>query len=388
MPDHTVNSFFAGIGGFDLGFAQAGFRTLAQSEINPECCYVLRRHFPDAVQLGDVVAIDPAAVPDADVWCAGFPCQNCSLACAGPREGLRGSKTGLLFPFMRLVEVKVPDTIVLENVPGLLSSNSGNDFRTVLAMLSDLGYAVAWRTLNSRWFGVPQSRPRVFVVARRTAADATSALFEPSTPSAGRRDGAFRIADSAGGVTVPRVAFCLAATGGRHTGTDWSRTYVVDGGEARRLTPEECEAIQGFPVGWTRAGRLDSTISDSPRYHMCGNAVSVPVAAWLASNLLRRSAADMKAHGFGDRVPQEGCTHRKWPAAGMWADGYCMVAPSCSTAPVDAVPSRLIDCVSGGADRRFFLSPNAAAGAIRRTDAMGRTLFQPLREAMERMSPP
>ncbi len=243
----TINSFFTGIGGFDIGFEKAGFEVLFQSEIDRKCRDVLRKRWPSAELAGDIVGIDPDSLPEAGVWCAGFPCQDCSLARSGVREGLRGTRTGLFFGFSKLVEAKSPSVVVLENVPGLLSSNGGEDFRTVLGTLSGLGYAVAWRTLNSRWFGVPQSRSRVFLIARRDSRGAARSLFEPATPAVvSERDGAFRIADSEGGVTVPRISFCLAATSGRHTGTDWSRTYVVDTG-VRRLTPEECEAVQGFP---------------------------------------------------------------------------------------------------------------------------------------------
>jgi DNA (cytosine-5)-methyltransferase 1 len=383
--DRTVNSFFAGIGGFDLGFGGAGFRTLAQSEVDPGCLGVLRRHWPLAAQAGDVAAVDPASLPEAGVWCAGFPCQGASLARAGPRGGLRDARTGLFFAFAGLVGTHGPPAVVLENVPGLLSSNGGADFRTVLDVLSGHGYSVAWRTLNSRWFGVPQSRPRVFLVARPDPADAARALFEPVPPAAiPERDGALREPDSAVGVTAPRVSFCLAATSGRHTGTDWSRTYVIDGGRARRMTPEECEAIQGFPGGWTASGA--GPAEDAARYRMCGNAVSVPVARWIASMLLGSGQPDLGAHGFGDAIPQPAASFAKWPRAGLWSGGLCRTAPACSVAPSAPAPSRLIDLVRGGADERFFISANAAAGILRRAGSMGRSLFRPLREALARLS--
>ena len=384
--DRTVNSFFAGIGGFDLGFEEAEFRTLAQSEVDPGCLGVLRRHWPFAARAGDVAAVDPASLPEAGVWCAGFPCQDVSLARAGSRDGLRGARTGLFFAFAELVGARRPPAVVLENVPGLLSSNAGADFRTVLEALSGHGYSVAWRTLNSRWFGVPQSRPRVFLVASPDPAAAAAALFEPTPPArVSERDGALREPDSASGVTVPRVSFCLAATSGRHTGTDWSRTYVVDAGRARRMTPEECEAVQGFPEGWTSSGA--GPAEDAARYRMCGNAVSVPVARWLASMLLAPAPPDLGAHGFGPASPQPGASFAKWPRAGLWGAGRLRTAPGCPSAPSAPVPSRLLDCVRGGADGRFFISANAAAGILRRAGSMGRRLFPPLREALARLVP-
>ncbi len=332
--------------------------------------------------VGDVSSIDAASIPEADVWCAGFPCQDCSLARGSVREGLKGARTGLFFAFSDLVSASPPDTVVLENVPGLLSSNSGEDFRTVLTTIADCGYEVAWRVLNSRWFGVPQSRPRVFLIARRS--NAASGLFEPSPPAlVSDRDGALREPDKSGAVVVPRISYCLAATSARHTGTDWSRTYVVDGGRARRMTPEECEAIQGFPEGWTSG--LEGG-ADAPRYHTCGNAVSVPVAEWIASRLLADDTPDLVAHGFGDAVPQSDSKFDKWPKAGLWADGACRVAPGCPTAPSSPVQSRLMDCVRAGADERFFISANAAAGMLRRADSAKRSLFPPLRLALEKIA--
>ena len=94
-----------------------------------------------------------------------FPCQDVSLARARPRAGLRGQRSGLFFPFAKLVSEALPQVIVIENVPGLLTSHGGEDFGIVLNKLTNLGYGVAWRILNSCHFGVPQSRPRLFLVA-------------------------------------------------------------------------------------------------------------------------------------------------------------------------------------------------------------------------------
>src|SRR5205807_2770915 len=100
----------------------------------------------------------------SDVWVGGFPCQDLSLAFMGKRKGLRGARSRLFHEFARLVREACPRVIVIENVPGLLSSHKGEDFEIVLGTLAELGYSLGWRVLNSRYFGVPQSRQRVYIV--------------------------------------------------------------------------------------------------------------------------------------------------------------------------------------------------------------------------------
>jgi DNA (cytosine-5)-methyltransferase 1 len=101
---------------------------------------------------------------DVDLLCGGFPCQDLSVA--GRRAGLEGHRSGLFFEFARVAAELQPRWLLVENVPGLLSSADGRDFAVVLSTLVDLGYGVAWRTLDARYFGVPQRRRRVFIVGR------------------------------------------------------------------------------------------------------------------------------------------------------------------------------------------------------------------------------
>lgn len=297
-----VASFFAGIGGFDLGFQQAGHTVAFHCEIDEFCNQILARHWPNTPQVRDIKEIaDGNEVPAAEIWCGGFPCQDVSVARGGHRPGLRGHRTGLFYDFARLVGDALPPVVVLENVPGLLSSHGGSDFGIVLKTLGDLGYAVGWRMLDSRYFGVPQSRRRLYVVGyHRDPARAEQVLLEPEcghgdTP-ASKRAGASAVSpfkESLGnpltGPVVQRIGYCLAATSGRHTGTDWSRTYVSYPDAVRRLTPTEAERLQGFPDGWTiPSGVRDEELEqmDSPRYFALGNAVSVPVAQWIAERIL------------------------------------------------------------------------------------------------------
>lgn len=295
----TVASFFAGIGGFDLGFERAGLRTVWQCEIKGFCQEVLMQHWPAVPKATDIREVAARDIPEATVWAGGFPCQDVSLARMGPRSGLRGKQSGLFYEFARLLGEARPPVVILENVAGLLSSHDGRDFAVVIRTLAELGYGVAWRVLDSRYFGVPQSRTRVFIVGTLGGpARAGAVLFEPECGDRdhekGRQNGAqpvsaFQICvgDSERGF-VKKLAHCLYAESARHTGTDWSRNYVsYPEGRVRRLTPLETERLQGFPDGWTDVDTFGGNIDklDSARYHACGNAVTVNVAEWLGRRL-------------------------------------------------------------------------------------------------------
>lgn len=301
----AIASFFAGIGGFDLGFHRAGISTVYQCEIDKYCLEVLEHHWPKMPRDTDIKEVKIDDIPPASIWTAGFPCQDVSLARARERAGLKGARSGLFYQFAELLGRGLPETVILENVPGLLSSHEGRDFGIVIQTLAELGYGVAWRVLNSKNFGVPQSRRRVYIVGCRDNPErAAEILFEsqrgtghletgrqPGTkavsPFMERAEGAVTEAGlGAAELFVPKLSFCLSATTGRHTGTDWSRTYVAYRDRARRMTPGECESLQGFPPGWTLpAGWEENATSDSARYHALGNAVSVPVIEWLAQRI-------------------------------------------------------------------------------------------------------
>jgi len=188
-------SLFSGAGGFELGFLKAGIETILQVEIDPWCRAILERHWPDCERVHDVREVDaatlsgrardvaragrgadaqrprhargrsePAAVGGVDLVYGGFPCQDVSVA--GARAGFGGERSSLWHEFHRVLRELRPRWCVVENVPGLFSSGArpGADFSVLLRGLVDLGYGVAWRTLDARWFGVPQRRRRVFVV--------------------------------------------------------------------------------------------------------------------------------------------------------------------------------------------------------------------------------
>src|SRR5437868_595569 len=115
-----VASFFAGIGGFDLGFERAGMPVVFQCELDPHCQAVLKRHWPEVPLHADITTLRAENIPAAEVWCAGWPCQDLSHANV-QREGLAGARSGLFQHLARLLEIAQPSWIVLENVPGILT---------------------------------------------------------------------------------------------------------------------------------------------------------------------------------------------------------------------------------------------------------------------------
>ena len=162
-------SLFAGVGGFDLGLERSDHTCVGQVEIDKHAQSVLARHWPDVPKHDDVTtAIDWAdeigLTGNVDLVAGGFPCQDLSVA--GKRAGLDGKRSGLFYDALAFAKAVKAKTILLENVPGLLSSNQGRDFGVLLTELADAGYSnIEWRVLNSQFFGVAQRRRRVFIVA-------------------------------------------------------------------------------------------------------------------------------------------------------------------------------------------------------------------------------
>jgi DNA (cytosine-5)-methyltransferase 1 len=161
---------FSGIGGFHKGFEQAGyeFDWVGFSEIDKYASAVYRHRFPEAVELGDITAIQPGRdLPDhIDILCGGFPCQAFSVA--GKRKGFDDTRGTLFFEIARLLrhyrDAESPiDYFLLENVKGLLSHDNGRTFATIYGVLSDLGYTVEFQLLNTRWW-LPQNRERIYLV--------------------------------------------------------------------------------------------------------------------------------------------------------------------------------------------------------------------------------
>lgn len=410
----TVNSFFAGIGGFDLGLERTGMSVKFQCEINKFCRRVLERHWPSIPTHSDITSLQANDIPDSDVWCGGFPCQDVSVARGWlGRDGLKGKNSGLFHPFHNLITQKKPTVVLFENVLGLLSSHKGSDFFLILKLMTEAGYGVAWRVMNTRYYGAPQSRPRVYIAAWLGRPDlATRCLYEeevaglPESPRLGFLRENQNVRAKA---VVPEVAYCLAATSGRHTGTDWSRSYVSYWSDVRRLTPRECEGLQGFPFDWSYPSddfHLTNDEIDTLRYHALGNAVSVPVIEWIGNNLSeafrdkksrlprnfsvsKDTLPDFRSGGYRTQdlgIEPDSDHPIKWRSGGVAYHGSVLDV-KVSAAPCKPVSSHFGDLVETGAvERKYFLSPNAARGIIRRVDSQGRTLFRPMRKALERLA--
>jgi DNA (cytosine-5)-methyltransferase 1 len=366
----------------------------------------------------DITEIDPAELPAADVWTAGFPCQDVSLARGNHgRTGLKGHHTSLFFELIELLEAKRPRVVLLENVLGLLNSHKGCDFAIILRELTKHGYAVAWRVLNARYFGAPQTRSRVFLVAwQGNHRKAIASLFDavPGAKTPHERSGFVTPTIHAKtGAIVPETAYCVAATSGRHTGNDWSRSYISYKDRVRRPTPDESERLQGFPAGWAIPGSDYKTPSrglDSDRYRAVGNAVAVPVVRWIAERIATalaepkhenshtsfavealQLAPDLKKHTetlrFDDIMQdvESGTFAYRWKGCGV-AWGNNIIEGATATAPAHIVPSKFVDIIDDRIpDERYFLTANAAVGMLRRADSVGRVFFSPMREALENM---
>ena len=264
MPNFI--STFAGIGGFDKGLEDAGWTCVGQVEIDPYCNRVLEKHWPAVPRHTDIRTAKEwwlsAPRPKVHLITGGFPCQDVSVA--GKRAGLGKradeirTRTGLFYNAIDFITAVRPELVLLENVPGLLTSNGGSDFGVVLHALDEGGYPyIEWRVLDSQHFGVPQRRRRVFVVAGARDPRRHPVLLEPDgvlgDPAPGEQagsDAAAAAADGTGaggrdglagygtGVGTSEVAGTLGAlTGGyRTTDLDGIGAYVVDGDPEPLLT--------------------------------------------------------------------------------------------------------------------------------------------------------
>ena len=319
-----------------LGWEPAFF-----SDIEKFPVAVLQHHYPDVPCHGDFTTIKDDEYGPIDLLVGGTPCQSFSVA--GLRGGMDDERGNLALEFIRLAQRKRPQWVVWENVPGVLSSNGGRDFGSFLGALAEIGYGFAYRVLDAQYFGVAQRRRRVFVVGylgdwRRAAA----VLFERESlsgnPAPSREEGekvaptltqgfgqrgvctdsianggyAIGCAEVSPAVTtgppfsrtgnerveceaiVPMQAFkvanCLTHRmhKGINTTVDEGQTPVIETYGVRRLTPTECERLQGFPDSYTQIpwrNKPAENCPDGPRYKALGNSMAVPVMRWIGERI-------------------------------------------------------------------------------------------------------
>jgi len=155
-------SMFAGVGGFDLGIQRAipNAECIGFSEVDKYCNELLKKKFKGVINYGDARKINTRELPDFDMLCGGYPCQSFSIA--GKRKGFEDIRGTLFFQIERIAKAKRPKIILLENVKGLLSHDKGNTWKVITQHLNNMGYLVDYRILNSKYFGVPQNRERIF----------------------------------------------------------------------------------------------------------------------------------------------------------------------------------------------------------------------------------
>jgi len=307
-------SMFSGIGGFELGIEQAakdlGLTTecVGYSEIDKHAIATYERHF-NHDNYGDATTINPTTLPEFDLLVGGFPCQAFSIG--GKRLGFEDTRGTLFFDIARIIKAREPRYFILENVKGLLNHQGGKTFGLILRTLDELGYDVQYQVLNSKDYGVPQSRERVYIVGNLGGTPRPKVFPAPrprnpystvgkSTETAvartltaggnsggnhsgmtileltGARSQSQRLYDPAG--LSPTISTGGATTGGAEV------PKIQQGSTIRRLTPVEFERLQGFPDGWTVG-------ADTQRYKQCGNAVTVNVVRYVAERLLKQEKA-------------------------------------------------------------------------------------------------
>lgn len=268
------------------------------SEIEKFPREVLAHHYPDVPLHGDFTTIGENQYGSIDLLVGGTPCQSFSIA--GLRKGLDDDRGNLSLEFIKLAQRERPRWVVWENVPGVLSSNGGKDFGSFLGALGEIGYGFAYRILDAQYFGVAQRRRRVFVVGylgdwRRAAA----VLFERESlrgnPAPSREKGEKPAPTVTSGppfsrtgndrvecdAYIPEVASTLQTTANDYSRADGFNA-IASPMAVRRLTPTECERLQGFPDGYTN---IKDKCPDGPRYKALGNSMAVPVMRWIGERI-------------------------------------------------------------------------------------------------------
>lgn len=335
----TFIDFFSGIGGFRLGMEMAGHKCVGHCEIDKfaDKSYRAMHEVKDYEWYSnDITRVRPGDLPDADCYFFGFPCQAFSIA--GKRRGFEDTRGTLFFEVMRLAKERKPKILLAENVKGLLNHEGGVTFAVIISTMDELGYDVEWQLLNSKNFGVPQNRERVFIIGHLRGAGGrevfpigsgyqkTDELQRPIANTITTRTGGAastgtyvienkqpaQIRQIVGGsqdrhgVLIREAtkkgyaearegdSINLAAPGSKtrrgRIGKQIANTLdtscnqgTLDGYRIRKLTPKECFRLQGFPDEYFERARAVN--SDSQLYKQAGNSVTVNVVYEIAKRL-------------------------------------------------------------------------------------------------------
>lgn len=305
---HRIASMFSGIGGICLGFKQAGFEIVWANDIDRAACMTYRHNFGNHYLVeGDIRDIDADSLPDFEVLTAGFPCQPFSIA--GRQKGFKDKRGNLFFEITRIVDVKRPPVIFLENVANLIEHDEGKTFLVIYNSLAQFGYTVYYKVMAANNYGnLPQIRKRIYIVAlrdeekiyhhpdpvplkvlsdqiinRHIRKDSLYyynglTLYDYLKDKMWDKDAIYRITDH----EVRRTKNAMCPTLTANMGTYPDRVPVVwDDYGIRKLTIRECLDFQGFPKNF----EFPKEISLNDAYKQLGNTVCVPVIKRIADNL-------------------------------------------------------------------------------------------------------
>ena len=327
-----VFSMFSGIGGFEVGISNSNIKhkLVGYSEVDKFAIQVFEKQFKGVKNYGDATRINESELPNFDLLVGGFPCQAFSMA--GRRKGFEDTRGTLFFDIARILTHKKPKHIILENVKGLLSHDNGRTLQKIFEVLSDIGYMVQWQVLNSKNFGVPQSRERVYIVGHLRGSSRPQVFpigqSEGISDSCSEKKGscssqisstitsnykrgvhamgeqyvmepkeltkdismAYRVYDTYGvSTTLKAVGGGVGAKTGLYKIREATKKgyALAEEGDIiniqdsiiRRLTPIECERLQGFEDNWTE------DLSDTQRYKCLGNAVTTNVVTVIVERL-------------------------------------------------------------------------------------------------------
>jgi DNA (cytosine-5)-methyltransferase 1 len=355
---------FAGIGGIELGLEAAGCETKLLSEVDDAAAAVLDERFPGVPLTPDIR--DLHALPPCDVVTAGFPCQD--LSQAGRTAGIGGTQSGLVAHVFRLLDgaAAPPSWLLLENVPFMLQLERGEAMDHLVRELTIRGWSWAYRIVDTRAFGLPQRRQRVILLASRTR-DPRPVLFaEEYEPEE------FELLDDSlcgfywtEGLRGLGWAVDSIPTlkGGSGVGIP-SPPAIWDRAADEVFLPEirDAERLQGFPVDWTAPAAAWGR-RGSARWRLVGNAVSVPVAEWIGSELLREGAQPCPPREW-ESISRPRARHGSWGSA-AWGSAAGSFELTISKWPLHEPTKRLRDFL---AFDRTPLSWRATRGFLRRAD--------------------
>jgi DNA (cytosine-5)-methyltransferase 1 len=368
----TVASLFAGVGGFEKGLERAGYTIELQCEVDEPARRVLADRF-GRDPVGDVRDLSGSDLAGIDLLTAGFPCQD--LSQAGTTRGIGGEKSGIVTEVFRLLRERPVPWVLFENVPFMLSLDRGRAIEAVVSRLEALGYRWAYRVIDTRAFGIPQRRKRVFVLAsleEDPEAKLLSASASPQLPEdhAGRPCGFYWTEGNTGlGWAVDSIP---TLKGGSGLSIPSAPAVWLPSGPIVTPSIESAEALQGFEPGWTEPA--EEVRSGRGRWKLVGNAVTVDVAAWLGE-CIGAPGRPFQA------IPVPLAAGHRWPGAAYGSAEKGRFALHASTFPTTRPLRRLEEFLVHGVEA---LSLRATSGFYRRLSASRLSYPAEFGKALER----